>query len=46
VLSDPDVQQRMVTAGLTGVIETPAALGERIKREQTKWKRVIEQIAK
>jgi tripartite-type tricarboxylate transporter receptor subunit TctC len=46
VLSDADVQQRMVTAGLTGVIETPAALGKRIKREQAKWKQVIEQIAK
>jgi tripartite-type tricarboxylate transporter receptor subunit TctC len=46
VLSDPDVQQRMVTAGLTGVTESPAALGERIRREQAKWKQVIEQIAK
>jgi tripartite-type tricarboxylate transporter receptor subunit TctC len=46
VLSDPDVQQRMVTAGLTAVIESPAALGERIRREQAKWKQVIEQIAK
>ena len=46
VLSDPEVQKRMITAGLTAVIETPAELGERIKREQAKWKQVIEQVAK
>src|SRR3954454_8581385 len=46
VLSDPQVQQRMVMAGLTAVIESPAALAARIKNEQAKWKQVIEQIAK
>jgi tripartite-type tricarboxylate transporter receptor subunit TctC len=46
VLSDPEVQKRMVVAGLTAVIESPAELGARIKREQVKWKQVIEQVAK
>jgi tripartite-type tricarboxylate transporter receptor subunit TctC len=46
VLSDPEVQKRMITAGLTAVIESPAELGERIRREQAKWKQVIEQVAK
>jgi tripartite-type tricarboxylate transporter receptor subunit TctC len=46
VLSDPHVQERMVAAGLTAVIESPSALAERIKNEQAKWKQVIEQIAR
>lgn len=46
VLTDKEVQQRMITAGLTSIVETPAALADRIAREQAKWKQVIEQVAK
>jgi tripartite-type tricarboxylate transporter receptor subunit TctC len=46
VLADPEIQKRMVATGLTTVIESPAELGARIKSEQEKWKKVIEQTAK
>jgi tripartite-type tricarboxylate transporter receptor subunit TctC len=46
VLTDPDVARRMVTAGLTPVAETQADLIGRVKGEQAKWKKVIDQIAK
>jgi tripartite-type tricarboxylate transporter receptor subunit TctC len=44
VLTDPDVVQRMITAGLTPVVETQADLIRRVKDEQVKWKKVIEQV--
>ena len=36
--------KRMVTAGLTPVVETQADLIRRVKDEQVKWKKVIEQV--
>jgi len=44
VLTDPEVVKRMVTAGLTPVVETQADLIRRVKDEQVKWKKVIEQV--
>jgi tripartite-type tricarboxylate transporter receptor subunit TctC len=44
VLTDPDVVQRMITAGMTPVVETQADLIKRVKDEQVKWKKVIEQV--
>jgi len=46
VLSDPDVQSRMATAGFTPIIESQPALVKRIADEQEKWKKVIERIPK
>jgi tripartite-type tricarboxylate transporter receptor subunit TctC len=46
VLTDPDVVKRMTIAGLTPVVESQADLAARIQREQVKWKKVIDQIAK
>jgi tripartite-type tricarboxylate transporter receptor subunit TctC len=44
VLTDPDVVQRMITAGMTPVVESQADLIRRVKSEQEKWKKVIAQI--
>jgi tripartite-type tricarboxylate transporter receptor subunit TctC len=41
VLSDPEVQKRMLVAGFTPIIESQAALMARIAGEQEKWKGVI-----
>ncbi len=46
VLSDPEVQSRMATAGFTPIIESQPALVKRIADEQEKWKKVIERIPK
>jgi tripartite-type tricarboxylate transporter receptor subunit TctC len=43
-LTDPDVVQRMITAGMTPVVETQADLIKRVKDEQMKWRKVIEQV--
>jgi len=44
ILTDPEVAQRMIAAGLTPVVETQADLIKRVKDEQVKWKKVIEQV--
>jgi tripartite-type tricarboxylate transporter receptor subunit TctC len=44
VLTDPDVVKRMITGGMTPVVETQADLIKRVKSEQVKWKKVIEAI--
>jgi tripartite-type tricarboxylate transporter receptor subunit TctC len=46
VLTDPEVVKRMVTAGLTPVVETQADLIRRVGQEQEKWKTVIQSVAK
>ena len=44
ILTDPEVARRMIEAGLTPVVETQADLIKRVKDEQVKWKKVIEQV--
>jgi len=44
ILTDPEVAQRMIAAGLTPVVETQADLIKRVNDEQVKWKKVIEQV--
>ena len=44
VLSDPDIARRMEVAGFTPIVESQAALVNRIAQEQEKWKKVIERI--
>jgi len=44
ILTDPDVAQRMVAQGMAPVVETQAELIRRVRSEQEKWKKVIEQI--
>jgi tripartite-type tricarboxylate transporter receptor subunit TctC len=44
ILNDPEVAKRMIAQGLTPVAETQAQLIQRVKDEQVKWKKVIEQV--
>jgi len=44
ILTDPEVAQRMIAAGLTPVVETQADLIKRVNDEKVKWKKVIEQV--
>jgi tripartite-type tricarboxylate transporter receptor subunit TctC len=41
VLSDPEVKQRMASAGMDAASSTPEEMAETVRRDQTKWTKVI-----
>ncbi len=42
VLRSTEVQERFISMGIQPLVETPEVLGQRIKKETEKWRKVIE----